>query len=114
MFKRKWKEVHYICTKKVNNKKPKFNILKYQGKYAMLCRTEEELDIFSKYLHKSGVITKSGDKIYTDFGPTYYFACYKERTCVFFNEGLYGDLDDTRSYKMKVLMFNQFDWEGMS
>ena len=62
-----------------------FNIEDYKGKYAMHCKTENEAEIFCKYLHSIGHKWNSGDsylleKCWND---------YEEATCYEFNKDCY-------------------------
>lgn len=62
-----------------------FNIDDYKGKYVMLCKTEEEAEIFCKYLHNIGHMWSSGDS----YLSKNYWNDYEEATCYEFNEDRY-------------------------
>ena len=65
----------------------RFNIEDYEGKYVMHCKTEEEAEIFCKYLHSIERTWSSG---YSYLSESYWYI-YKELTCYNFNYGTYGD-----------------------
>ena len=65
----------------------RLNIEDYKGKYVMHCKTEEEAEIFCKYLHSIGRTWSSG---YSYLSENYWYI-YKELTCYNFNYGTYGD-----------------------
>lgn len=65
-----------------------FDINKYEGKYVMHCKTEEEAESFCQYLHENGRKWCNGDH-YT--GNTRW-DWYKEKTAYRFNGGCYSDL----------------------
>lgn len=65
----------------------RFNIKDYKGKYVMHCKTEEEAEIFCKYLHSIGCTWSSG---YSYLSENYWYI-YEELTCYNFNYGTYGD-----------------------
>lgn len=62
-----------------------FNIDNYKGKYAMHCKTEEEAEIFCKYLHNIEHMWSSGDS----YLSKNYWNDYEEATCYEFNEDRY-------------------------
>ena len=64
----------------------RFNIEDYKGKYVMHCKTEEEAEIFCKYLHSIGRTWNNGDSYLSKS----YWDSYKESTCYNFNNGTYG------------------------
>lgn len=65
----------------------KFNIEDYKGKYVMHCKTEEEAEIFCKYLYSIGRTWNSGDSYLSKS----YWDTYKESICYNFNEDLCCD-----------------------
>lgn len=65
----------------------RFNIEDYKGKYVMHCKTEEEAEIFCKYLHSIGRTWNSGDSYLSKS----YWDTYKESICYNFNEDLCCD-----------------------
>lgn len=65
----------------------KFNIDDYKGKYVMHCKTEEEAEIFCKYLHSIGYKWANGDF----YLSKNYWNDYKESTCYDFNKGQIGN-----------------------
>lgn len=62
-----------------------FNIDDYKGKYVMHCKTEEEAEIFCKYLHNIEHMWGSGDS----YLSKNYWNDYKESTCYEFNTDSY-------------------------
>lgn len=65
----------------------KFNIDDYKGNYVMHCKTEEEAEIFCKYLHSIGYKWANGDS----YLSKNYWNDYKESTCYDFNKGQIGN-----------------------
>lgn len=87
----------------------KFNINKYEGNYAMHCKTEEEAKIFCRYLDSVGRRWSSGHSYilmtnWDDYGPN---------TCYSFNSGTYCDKIYylTRNY-YTILEFSDFEWDN--
>lgn len=87
----------------------KFNINKYEGNYAMHCKTEEEAKIFCRYLDSVGRRWGSGHSYismtnWDDYGPN---------TCYSFNSGTYCD----KIYYLTrncytILEFSDFEWDN--
>lgn len=69
----------------------KFNLDDYKGKYVMHCKTEEEAKDFCRVLHEAGK-TWSG-WLCTSYLDNTRFEQYKDKTCYYFNEGKFADLD---------------------
>ena len=88
--------------------KPKFNIADYPGKYVMHCKTEEEANVFCKYLHGIGAKWKSGNSLLDNT----YFRIYKADTYYSFESKsyvTYGRIGwQPRNYT--ILEFEDFDW----
>lgn len=69
----------------------KFNLDDYEGKYVMHCKTEEEAKDFCKVLHAYG--RKWSGFLYSSYLDYTKFDRYKDKTCYYFNEGKFYDLD---------------------
>lgn len=84
----------------------KFNINKYEGNYAMHCKTEEEAKIFCRYLDSVGRRWADGTSYMSmtnwNYGPD---------TCYTFNSGTYCKKTYflTRNY-YTILEFSDFEW----
>lgn len=65
----------------------RFNIEDYKGKYVMHCKTEEEAEIFCKYLYSIGRTWSNGHSYLSKS----YWVIYKESTCYSFNYDTYCD-----------------------
>jgi len=88
----------------------RFDIKNYIGnveKYAMHCATQEEADVFCKYLHEQGMRWTNGD-CYLETS----FDTYKENTCYEFLCGKYAKLGWYLDRNYTVLEFSDFTWEG--
>lgn len=85
----------------------KFNINKYEGNYAMHCKTEEEAKIFCHYLDSVGRKWADGTSYMSmtnwNYGPD---------TCYTFNSGTYCKKTYflTRNY-YTILEFSDFEWD---
>lgn len=86
----------------------KFNINKYEGNYAMHCKTEEEAKIFCRYLDSVGRRWADGTSYMSmtnwNYGPD---------TCYTFNSGTYCD----KTYFLTcnyytILEFSDFKWDN--
>lgn len=62
-----------------------FNIDDYKGKYVMHCKTEEEAEVFCRYLDSIGRRWKSNDSYLSEN----YWDNYEESTCYDFNTNTY-------------------------
>ena len=82
----------------------RFNIEDYEGKYVMHCKTEEEAEIFCKYLHRIGRTWSSG---YFYLSENYWYI-YKELTCYNFNHGTYGDKPYYEEEEYTILEMEDF------
>lgn len=74
-----------------------FNIKKYKGKYVMHCKTEEEAEIFCKYLHSIGRTWNTGASYFSES----YWDRHKESMCYSFNDGTYCNkqyFEEARGY----------------
>lgn len=69
----------------------KFNLDEYKGKYVMHCKTEEEAKDFCRVLHEAGRTWSSW--LCTSYLNHTRFEQYKDKTCYYFNEGKFSDLD---------------------
>lgn len=65
----------------------KFNIDDYKGKYVMHCKTEEEAEVFCRYLDSIGRRWDSGNSYFSEN----FWDKYEESTCYEFNAGRYTD-----------------------
>lgn len=87
----------------------KFNINKYEGNYAMHCKTEEEAKIFCRYLDSVGRRWGSGYSYismtnWDDYGPN---------TCYSFNSGTYCDKIYYLTHNCyTILEFSDFEWDN--
>jgi len=80
----------------------KFNFDKYPGKYAMRCKTEEEAKEFCKVMHEAGRKWRNGD---ASLKYTNWWDC-KGETVYYFNEGMYGAIQEAQDYK--ILEWSEF------
>lgn len=85
----------------------KFNYDEYPGKYAMSCETEEECQIFLKYLHNIGKSWCTG-KSYLDWSA---FEQYGSKVCYLFNLDKVGAIDDVLRLSYTILYFDEFEWD---
>lgn len=83
----------------------KFDINNYQGKYVMHCKTEEEAKTFCNYLRGMGKTWNNGGSY---DGKTEY-STYKERTCYYFNDGMFGHKEGAMDTRHTILEFSDFD-----
>ena len=87
----------------------KFNINKYEGNYAMHCKTEEEAKIFCRYLNSVGRRWGSGHSYismtnWDDYGPN---------TCYSFNSGTYCDKIYYLTHNCYTIPeFSDFEWDN--
>lgn len=87
----------------------KFNINKYEGNYAMHCKTEEEAKIFCRYLDSVGRRWGCGHSYismtnWDDYGPN---------TCYSFNSGTYCDKIYYLTHNCyTILEFSDFEWDN--
>lgn len=89
------------------NKKPKFNIADYPGKYVMHVSNEEQSKIFCNYLHSLGRTWFSGRSYkhsshYGLDGADIYYA---------FNSNVTGGRHLCKELDYIFLEFEDFDWE---
>lgn len=82
----------------------KFNINDYPGNFTMHCKTEAEDLGFRKILHDSGRTWNSRDS-YLDHST---WDTYKKKSCIFFNEGMYGDTDYAKENDYVILEWSNF------
>lgn len=82
----------------------KFNIINYQGQFAMHCKTEKEARSFCDYLHSMGRRWCTG-KSYKD--STNYHV-HGKHTVYFFNDGSYGSTEMCYNYGYKILEWSDF------
>lgn len=87
----------------------KFNINKYEGHYAMHCKTEEEAKIFCRYLDSVGRKWADG----TSYMSMTNWSVYGHDTYYDFNGGTYCDKRYflARSY-YTILEFSDFEWDN--
>lgn len=87
----------------------KFNINKYEGNYAMHCKTEEEAKIFCRYLDSVGRKWADG----TSYMSMTNWSVYGHDTYYDFNDGTYCDKRYflVRSY-YTILEFSDFEWDN--
>ena len=82
-----------------------FDIDKYNGSFAMHCKTEEEAELFCEFL------TNRRINRYWQNGSIYYrntnYNTFKENTIYYFNEGVYGDINKVKE-EYKVLKWDDF------
>ena len=90
--------------------KPKFNIKDYPGKYAMHVTTEEQAEIFCKYMHildKRWIKGNSYDEIT-------HFNIFLDLTVYYFNNNTYGNIGFAILNTYKILEFDDFDWSDFT
>ena len=92
------------------NRKKKFRLDDYRGKYAMHCSTNKMAETFLKFLHKHGKSWRT----WGSYLEETYFESYKENTCYLFNEGMFADLECAEENNYTVLEFNDFDWSDVN
>lgn len=85
----------------------KFNINDYEGKYAMHCKTQEEAEIFCRYLNSVGKKWR-GNVSYTIY--TTYWDTYKDQTCYALNEGRFSPIRYYKRNGYYILEFSDYDW----
>lgn len=85
----------------------RFDITKYEGKYTMRCKTQEDALTFLEFLHGLGRSWCIG----TSYLQNSNYEVYGERTGYAFNEGSYGDADLQTRYGYIVINFDDFDWD---
>lgn len=84
--------------------KSKFDISKYVGMYAMCCKTQEQADVFYKYM-RTATDNYSVDGFSLNISAMW--SKYKSDTCYFFNEDMFStDIHKGYTY----LNFEDFDW----
>lgn len=90
----------------------KFNHEDYRSKNVVMhCETEEEYNLFSEYLDSIGKKWSSRSRYITSSR----FSEYKENTCFYFNEGLYGNVERiSEDDDITILRFKDFEWDGYS
>lgn len=88
----------------------KFNIDDYKGKYVMHCKTEEEAEIFCKYLHNIEHMWSSGDS----YLSKNYWNDYKESTCYEFNTDSYCSKRYYEERRYTILEMEDFMSDTMS
>jgi len=82
----------------------KFNLNDYKGKYVMHCKTEEEAEIFCKYLHNIEHMWGSGDS----YLSKNYWNDYEESTCYEFNADSYCSKRYYEERKYTILEMEDF------
>lgn len=82
----------------------KFDIRKYEGKFVMHVKSEEEAKRFCNYLHRRGIERVAGARTYSE--ETYY-SNYRDNTIYYFNEGTYGDISRCKS-EYTILEWSDF------
>ena len=87
----------------------KFDINNYPGKYVMHCKTEEEAQIFTSYLHRIGKTWVTGSSYTDQLG----FA-YGEDSCYNFNKGTHANINTYKDASYTILEFENFDWDDIS
>ena len=88
----------------------KFKLNDYKGKYVMHCKTEEEAEIFCKYLHNIEHMWGSGDKK----KKKNYRNDYEESTCYEFNADSYCSKRYYEERKYTILETEDFMEKGDS
>lgn len=95
----------------------KFNIEQYPDdhingfNHVMRCKTQEESNIFCKYLASKGLCWKNGKPYLDENGEDYgVWNIYKENTVYVFNWGCIGNLERMSKMTTIVLNFSDFDW----
>lgn len=89
--------------------KPKFNLDNYQGDYVMHCNTEDKCKKFFNFLHEYGRTWNTGES-YPVTDHWIQWEDHKAQTCIWFNEGLYGDIQYALDENNTILEFDDFDW----
>lgn len=82
----------------------KFNLNDYKGKYVMHCKTEEEAEIFCKYLHNIEHMWGNGDS----YLSKNYWNDYEESTCYEFNADSYCSKRYYEERKYTILEMEDF------
>lgn len=90
--------------------KPKFNYKNYPGKYVMHVTTEEQADIFCKYLHSVGKTWFTGCSYLSNIN----FNKYGEKTCYDFDNGEFSSNWWYKSESYTILEFEDFDWSDFN
>lgn len=83
----------------------RFRLEDYEGQYVMHVKTEEEYDIFSKFLDSKGEKWNNGDS----YLERSYWEFYENEICFEFDCGAYSALDYYRSQDYTILEFSDFD-----
>ena len=86
--------------------KPNFNIDDYPGKYAMHCNSEGKAKVFCRYMDSIGLKWRT-DWSYLDCTA---WGVNKEKTCYFFNCGMFGSVENYSDNLYLILEFDDFDW----
>ena len=84
----------------------RFSIKDYPGRYIMHCKTKEEAQIFTEYLHSIGK-TWISNKSYLEYDGF----VYGETSCYNFNKGTHADIYTYTNLKYTILEFTDFDWD---
>ena len=82
--------------------KRRFDIDDYLGNYVMHCSTEDEANVFLKYLNSVGRRWRNGASYLA-------FKVCKENIVYYFNNGTFGNYDSV-SCEYVILEFDAFDW----
>ena len=86
--------------------KPKFDINDYPGMYVMHCKTQEQAEIFTMYLHKNNRTWWTGRPYTKDTN----WESYKYKTCYNFNENGFSQYNFYKNKGYTILEFKDFDW----
>lgn len=86
-----------------------FDFKKWKNKNVVMhCKTQEEAKAFCKEMHNAGLTWKYKLKDeYNYINNTSYHA-YKEKTCYYFNDGMYGDVDNAKKNGYIVLEYSDY------
>lgn len=88
----------------------KFDIENHKNEYAkcvMLCKTQEEAEIFCRYLNSVGRKWR-GNVSYS--ASTTNWDTYKDQTCYAFNEGTFSPIRHYKRNGYQILTFSDYDW----
>lgn len=87
----------------------KFNIENYDdGSYVMHCKTEEEANIFCKYLHSLGKRWSNGSSYLNEN----YYKVFHSETCYDFEYDCYDNIEYFIESECTILEFSDFEWDG--
>lgn len=93
--------------KKERNNFMRFNINDYEGKYVMHCKTEEEAEVFCRYLDSVGRKWCNG----ISYLQENEWIIYTDQTCYAFNQSMYGSVFFLTDRNYTILEFSDFEWD---